>query len=398
MVQGINTQNYSVAQLKELKNAGVQGISDDDIKAAEKREAEEVKESDDNAEVSYAVEDDASKENEAANEVKAAEDSGKTLCNILETLIDKCGSQEEDLEKVQTELSKYELKMGNVIKQENKLESETSDKLEEVEDDAEKISQAIKDKQNEIKQKEDEITALQAEIDSNPEDEGVEKKQSKIDSLQGDVDNLNAEISVLKNDGTAESKAEDMVKVAANVKLQLLGKTMDDVKGNLTDAVNKATNASEYADVTIEKGIEATESKPGDFISKTKGAKTDTDKKREFRNFIDSIFRKSKMNRLGNTAIAKGEHLGNSSVDVGKTVKQLGSQYSVAFAESSNIEALTSKEYVDTSKMDEMKDPSKEKGFFKKFKAAIDNKKIMDDVAAAAKEKHKKTEEPKTET
>ena len=58
MVSGINFGNYSVAQLKELKNNGIQ-VPDEAIKAAETKEAEASK-TDDNTEVKYEVADDAS--------------------------------------------------------------------------------------------------------------------------------------------------------------------------------------------------------------------------------------------------------------------------------------------------------------------------------------------------
>ena len=273
MVQGINTQNYSVAQLKELKNAGVQGISDEDIKAAQKREAESAKEIDDNEEVSYSIDDDASKENEAKKEVKTAESKGESLCNILETLIDKSTNKDSELADISKKLSEYELKMSDVMDETVELKSDTADNLNDVKSEAEDITKTIEEKQNEIKQKEAEIKSLQAEIDANPDDKGVEEKQGKIDALQGDITNLKADINSLNKGVSSKSKAEEMVKTAADVKLKLMGKSMDSVKGDLTDALNKATNSNEYADVTIEKGIEATETKPKDFINKGKNAK-----------------------------------------------------------------------------------------------------------------------------
>ena len=75
MVSGINFNNYSVEQLKELKQAGVQGISDKDIKAAEEREANAAKESDE-AQVSYEIKEDASEVNEAQQEVETAKEYG----------------------------------------------------------------------------------------------------------------------------------------------------------------------------------------------------------------------------------------------------------------------------------------------------------------------------------
>ena len=85
MVQGINVKNYSVEQLKELKNAGMQGISDDDIKAAEKQEAEAAKDAkaSDEANVSYTITDDAGKTNEAKQEVDTAKEYGANLKTIL---------------------------------------------------------------------------------------------------------------------------------------------------------------------------------------------------------------------------------------------------------------------------------------------------------------------------
>ena len=128
MVQsvGITKQNYSVEQLKELKNAGVQGISDDDIKAAEKREAENAKASDEKN-ISYKIKDDASEVNEAQKEVEDAQKGGKNLRSILDDLIKKDQVKNDEMKQLQETISKYEVKMQDLYSISTENEEEATD-------------------------------------------------------------------------------------------------------------------------------------------------------------------------------------------------------------------------------------------------------------------------------
>jgi len=393
MVQGLNWNNYSPNQIIEMKNNGIE-VPDEVYEKAEaalsEQDAQEVtSQGDDAAEVSYTIADDAAEVNEAEQEVAAAEEYGANLKDILGTLIGKCFIKDAEMAKLTEQLDEYTLQMEDVMSQTSELTEETEAELETVKAEAEDAAAKIEEKQAEVEEKTDEIENLQVEAEAKSVEgdvDAADAADAKIEDLEQDIEDLNAEISTLGDDVDVKAQAEEMVKLAANVKLQLLGKTMDDVKNDLEGALNDATNANEYADVTIEKGIEATE------ISSRREAR-----KAGFKDGFFGFFGSKKdAHRMGEFAIARGEHLGNSTVGVGNKVKQLGSQYSMSFAETTNLMNLTSKEYVDTSKMDEMQNPN-EVGFFKRHKVIKQNRQTISDIANEAKAKKASEAEPKAE-
>ncbi len=382
MVQGLNWNNYSASQIVELKQNGV-NVPDDVYNEAQEKMSKEVNQtSDDATAVSYTITDDAGEINEAEQEVATAQEYGANLKTILGNLISKCTGQNQELGKVQEDLDKYTLQMEDVMSQTVVITEETTEKLEDIQEETEATANEIAQKQDEIEAKTEELEGI-TNADAN---EVSEEDAAKAENLQAEIEDLGGDVKELKSEFDAKSTAENMVKVAANVKLQLMGKTMEDVKNDMQDALNKATNATEYADVTIEKGMEASN------IDSWKDAR-----KAGFGSRFLGLGGKREAHRMGDVAIVKGEELGNTSVGVGNTVKQLGSQYDVAFAETSSINNLTSKEYVDTSRLADLQNPNEVQGFFKGFKRAKihkQNQAIITDIANQAKAQYNaKTEE-----
>ena len=428
MVQGINVKNYSVEQLKELKNAGMQGISDDDIKAAEKQEAEAAKDAkaSDEANVSYTITDDAGKTNEAKQEVDTAKEYGANLKTILQNLIPKTDTKNEEMAKLSEELAQYEVQMSDIFGEEQELKEDTTEELNDIQDSAETKQAEAEEKQAEIAEKEEEIkqetevaTELAAEAESaeTPEEakeiqDKIDDSQGKIDTTQAEVDDLKAEIqTAVKDIQTVEAKAAAKIQEAAAVKAQLLGKSMEDVKNLAEASLNDAVNANEYADVTIEQGTEAanitskSDAKKAGFIKGNKsgiiagaviGGALGGIGGAALGGGIASLFKKGDVkaaNAMGNTAIAHGEQLGNSSQEVAKGVANVANQYGFAFDENTAISDVLDKQYVDTSKMSELQNVSDQKGIFKKIKTAVSNQNIINEIADASKNKVKKEDD-----
>lgn len=386
MVQGINTKNYSVEQLKELKQAGVQGISDADIKAAEEREAQAADDkASDEAEVSYKIKDEASETNEAQQEVQTAQEYGTNLKGILEKLNEKCTTKHGEMEKLSQEMEKYVVQMEDLAAVAGDVQEDVATKLDKVEAEANKMQAEIDAKNAEA---EAQVKIVEEE---NAKGEGADetkatKAQDSIEALSADIDSIADEMKALENKSAAKIKA------VAATKAALLGESMMDVKDKAQAALNDAINANEYADVTIEKGTEA-------------ASITDRDKAKEGgwtkRSWI--FWRKGDVgaaNRAGNVSIAKGEQLGGSSQSVVGDVKTVGTQYGFGFESKKGIDEIAKKEYVDTSKLADVKtfdEARQEKGFFGAIKQMKENDKIFGEIADASKKKGQKEETKTTE-
>ena len=141
MVSGINFGNYSVAQLKELKNNGIQ-VPDEAIKAAETKEAEASK-TDDNAEVKYEIADDTSETNEAQKEVETAKEYGANLKTILETLMKKDEGFIADMATLQGEIDKYKTQTEEATKQIDDISTEAQKEVDTTQEKAKTIEDAI---------------------------------------------------------------------------------------------------------------------------------------------------------------------------------------------------------------------------------------------------------------
>lgn len=376
MVQGINFKNYSVEQLKELKNAGVQ-ISDADIKAAEEREAQAADDkASDEAKVSYKIKDEASETNEAQQEVKTAQENGTNLKGILEKLNEKCTTKHGEMQKLSQEMEKYIVKMEDLSAVAGDIQEEATQKLNRIEVEAQKMQAKIDAKKAEaevqVKVIEDE------EAKGEGADEGkVGKAQDSIESISEDMDSIADEMKALEKQSAAK------IKKAAAMKATLLGESMMDVKDKAQAALKDAINANEYADVTIEKGTEAS-------------SITDRNKAKEGGWTKSSwiFWRKGDVdaaNRAGNVSIALGEQLGGSSQSVVGDVKTVGTQYGFGFESRKGIEEIVKKEYVDTSKLADVKtfdEARQEKGFFGAIKQMKENQDIYNEIAEASKNKN----------
>ena len=382
MVSGINVNNYSAAQLQELQKAGMQ-ISNEDIKAAQEREAQQADaKASDEAQVDYTISDDASEVNEAEQEVAAASEYGASLKNILQTLIPKCFDGTNEMAALQTEMDKFVVSMEDLGNMAGVLADETEAKMETVEAQVEAEVAVVEEKQAEIAEQ----TEIVEEVVNN--EEATEADMAKAEEASENIEALDGEVAA-KSDKIADmqAKAQSQIQQTAITKATLLGKSMEDVKNQAEASLNSAINANEYADVTIDKGTEATE------ISSRKEAR-----KAGFKGgFFGLSGSKKDAHRMGTTAIVAGSELGNATKGIGETVKQVGSQFGMSFAETSGVEALANKEYADTSSISDLQGRSEHrglKGMIENRKAAKHNRGVLNSIADEAKALKKGATEP----
>lgn len=382
MVSGINFGNYSVAQLKELKNNGIQ-VPDEAIKAAETKEAEASK-TNDNAEVKYEIADDTSETNEAQKEVETAKEYGANLKTILETLMKKDEGFIADMATLQGEIDKYKTQTEEATKQIDDISTEAQKEVDATKEKAKTIEEQIAEKQKEYEAKMKELEELQQK--ENP----TEEEQAKMQTLQTDIEALKGDIKSLSKNGEKVADEAEVTTQSAQAKAEALGTTLETIKNDAEAAANKATNANEYADVTIEKGTEAAN------ITSKKEAKTEGFKKRGFLGFGKKGDVKA-ANKMGNMAIATGEQLGGATVNIAKSVESVAKDFDISFAKTSNVKNLANKEYVDTTKFAEAKQKMEDsKGFWGKFRASKEVRSAANEIAEASKNKGKKTEEQVT--
>ena len=376
MVSGINYGNYSASQLKELKNNGVQ-VPDEAIKTAEKKEATAINKTDDNQEVKYEIADDASKTNEAQKEVETAKEYGANLKTILETLMKKDEGFITDMATLQGEIDKFQVETESTNQELTDVNAEVEKTTTKAEKEAKTVQQQIEEKQKEYETKMKELGTLQQKEDSSEED------QAKMQKLQGEIQTLHNDMYELATEGDSIAEDSKVTLEQAQAKAESLGRTMEGVKMEAEAAASKATDAIEYAEVTIEKGTEASN------ITSKKEAKNAGFKKSGFLGFGKKGNVKA-ANRMGNMAIATGEQLGGATVNI-------AAQYQFSMSKTSNVKNLANKEYVDTTKFAEAKQTANETKGFKKFKANMDLRNAAGEVAEASKNKGKKTETATTE-
>ena len=382
MVSGINFGNYSVAQLKELKNNGIQ-VPDEAIKAAGTKEAEASK-TNDNAEVKYEIADDTSETNEAQKEVETAKEYGANLKTILETLMKKDEGFIADMATLQGEIDKYKTQTEEATKQIDDISTEAQKEVDATKEKAKTIEEQIAEKQKEYEAKMKELEELQQK--ENP----TEEEQAKMQTLQTDIEALKGDIKSLSKNGEKVADEAEVTTQSAQAKAEALGTTLETIKNDAEAAANKATNANEYADVTIEKGTEASN------ITSKKEAKAEGFKKRGFLGFGKKGDVKA-ANKMGNMAIATGEQLGGATVNIAKSVENVAKDFNISFAKTSNVKNLANKEYVDTTKFAEAKQKMEDsKGFWGKFRASKEVRSAANEIAEASKNKGKKTEEQTT--
>lgn len=376
MVQGINLKNYSVEQLKELKQAGVEGISDNDIKVAEQKEAEEAKASDE-AQISYQITEDASEVNEAEQEVDSAKENGVKLKGILETLMEKCSTKNNEMSQLQEEMNAFMEKSETAGNQLGAIATLIDQAVNSANQKVEQKQAEVEDKQAEIENKQKEAE----EIVNKTNTEGVtEDEQAKVETLNSEIESEGINVSSLLGQMQSIQNDTKSLTVSNETKAKFLGSTLEDIKNSMTEYSNKAINTREYADVAIEQGTEAVNIndkktakkagfiKGGSSTSTVVGATTGLLAGGLVGGIIGagigSIFGRKKgdvkmAHNMGNATIDVGKQLQNTSQKINNMVNQIGAQYDLGFANTESIENAVDKateDVTNTSKMIDAQD------------------------------------------
>ena len=293
------------------------------------------------------------------------------------------------MQKLSQEMDKYIVKMEDLSAVAGDVQEEATQKLSKIETEAQKM-------QAEIDAKKEEAEA-QVKIIEDEDAKGDDADEGKVTAAQDSIESLSGEIdSIAEGMKALETKSAAKIKKAAAMKAALLGESMMDVKDKAQATLKDAINANEYADVTIEKGTEASSITDGDKAKDGGWTKSS--------GFLGWGKRKGDVdaaNRAGNVSIALGEQLGGSSQKVVGEVKQVGTQYGLGFENKKGIDEIVKKEYVDTSKLADVKtfdEARQEKGFFGAIKQMKENQDIYNEIADASKKKGQKESTATTES
>lgn len=372
---GININNFSSKQLEELKNAGFNQVSNADVRFIRAKENASTNRTSDENSVKYTISDDASEVNEAEQEVKDAEEKGTDLKSILNNLISKCSDKNSEMAKLDEEMQKFVVTMEDLGMQADEVVNETSQQI--YESNAE-----MQAKMEELEQKKAEYEELLDIAKSSTDEAEANEATEKAEALGAEI----TQDSLALDDLSAKTKSQ--IQEKAVQKATLLGKSMEDVKNMAQENANDAINANEYADVTIEKGIEAS------TISTRKEAKEAGFKRATPLAGVLSVFDFAKIgnvkeaNEMGDNAIITGSELGNSSKSVAQTINTIGSQFGMNFATTSAINDIANKEYADTLKLGDLTDLDDAKGPIDKLKAVDKNSEIKSEIVNDAKEQN----------
>lgn len=378
MVSGINFSNYTVDQLKELKANGVnvpdKAITEAQTKAT--KEADEAKKSDE-AQVSYDIADDASKTNEAKAEVEAAAEYGANLKTILSNLISKCDTKNSEMAELQSSIDEFKTQAETTGNQLDAISTMVEQAVAKATQKIETIETEFEAKRTELAEKEKAMAELQQKQSlTNEEQTKLTSLENEVATLASGLETLNQQIHETKNDTKSST-------VNAEVKAQALGTTLENIKNAMTDASNKAINANEYADVTIEKGTEAS-----NITSKSDAKKAGFTKRKFFGGRKGNV---KAANNMGNHAIAKGEQLGGSTAKIANGVQDISKQFNLNFAKTSGIANLANKEYVNTEAFTEADNNAKNAtGLWQRIKTGRTAQSEANKVAEESKNKGNK--------
>ena len=372
MVQGINNSNVNKTQATQSSNTETNGY-----KIINKKITNNTSESSDEKAVKYTITDSASKENEAKKEVEDAKNGGQNLKEIAKNLATKCKEKNTNMEAIKQELAKYEVEMKDYINANMEIEDETESQLKSCSEQANAEAKKAEQVQKEIETKSKTVSDVYNNSEATESDiKNAEENQSEIDALGVEYAKM-----IQKMDKFDNCTSKEIQKIA-NDKAEAMGKSIKDIAGMLETNINDAINANEYADVAIEKGLEAAKLKDN----------RDEAYKAGFggKGFLSRFFATREAEAIGNYTIAQGEQLGNSSQDVTKKANTVRKQYGVKMKSTAGVNNIIDKEYVNTGRMENLKEFEQGYGLASKIKniqIANDNKEIINDVAEQAKKK-----------
>lgn len=239
MVQGLNWNNYSPAQIVELKNQGIEvpdNVYEKAYAALSQADSNEIKaESNDNANVSYTIENTADEKNEAKELRAQLESEGKDLKEIVRTFTDKSTETTTQIAETMKEVESFISYISKNEAQAQALEDAAND-------ETKVVIEIVEETETQIDNKADELDFLNEKIE---EGTATEDEQTQAETLSGDIKNISGEASELisKKVATADSFGSKLTTVNSNLK---------DVANKTGKALNNAKDAIELADETQE--------------------------------------------------------------------------------------------------------------------------------------------------
>ena len=239
MVQGLNWNNYSPAQIVEMKNNGID-VPEKVYKEAEaalsEQDAKEVTaEHGDASKLNYSIVDSASDKNEAKEMREQLEAEGMKLKDMVKMFTDQSNTASTTLIESMKQIDEY----VSYIEVEEQQAQELSDAAEDAE---QVIVQIAADTEEKVDAKADELAFLNEEIEAGTATEDDIAK----------AEDLSTEIKETSEDGA--SKIADKSSDAAEISSQVaaVDSNLKEVAQNIGKAYNKAIDGQELATETMD--------------------------------------------------------------------------------------------------------------------------------------------------
>lgn len=360
-------------------------------KVSNKAKTSETTTTDDSKDVEYKITSDYGKENEAQKEVEQAKKDNKKLQEILKNLVSTCETKDKDMDTISKKLEELGAQIDKTTDENGKTITTAKSKISQDKENATKLSEEITQKQKTIQSNKTKIELAQIRA-KNGDSSYLEEAQN----LKEENASLGESISDLKSQLNTHNENISNIVETSQKELTENGQSVKEIANSASEYLKSAGDASEYADVTIEKGYEAS------------SLKLDKWKDNGF-NVFSRFFRKDDekdATKLGNKAMTVGSDLGNKASAVGSQIQSVAENYNIK--QDNSISKLANKSYVNTDEMSNIKDLNNIKNddhiarFNKSVainKARKQNNDIYNDIGSKVKEnidnEKKKAEEAK---
>lgn len=360
-------------------------------KVSNKAKTSETTTTDDSKDVEYKITSDYGKENEAQKEVEQAKKDNKKLQEILKNLVSTCETKDKDMNTISKKLEELGAQIDKTTDENGKTITTAKSKISQDKENATKLSEEITQKQKTIQSNKTKIELAQIRA-KNGDSSYLEEAQN----LKEENASLGESISDLKSQLNTHNENISNIVETSQKELTENGQSVKEIANSASEYLKSAGDASEYADVTIEKGYEASSLKLDKWKDNGFSVSSRFFKKNDEKDAI----------KLGNKAMSIGSDLGNKASAVGSQIQSVAENYNIK--QDNSISKLADKSYVNTDEMSNLKDLNNIKNddhiarFNKSVainKARKQNNDIYNDIGSKVKEnidnEKKKAEEAK---
>lgn len=291
---------------------------------------------DDSKDVEYEIASDYGKENEAQKEVEQAKKDNKKLQEILKNLVSTCETKDEDMDTISKKLEELGAQIDKTTDENGKTITTAKSKISQDKENATKLSEEITQKQKTIKSNKTKIELAQIRAKH-----GDSSYLEEAQNLKEENASLGESVSDLKSQLNTHNENISNIIETSQKELTEKGQSVKEIAESASEYLKSAGDATEYADITIEKGYEAS------------SLKIDKWNDNGF-----SVFRSNDETKnaakLGSKAMAIGSDLGNKASAVGSQIQSVAENYNIK--QDNSISKLADKSYVNTDKMSDIKD------------------------------------------